>query len=95
MQPLYTTVKVNNEIELCEVSDPDCKQMIERALLKNRISYYIRWPRSSIFSHKKDSCIICINDMSKEEAENVIRTICDETGHSVRFIMKKSQNSYL
>ena len=40
MQPLYTTLKVNNEIELCEVSDPDCKQLIERALLKNRISYY-------------------------------------------------------
>lgn len=34
MQPLYTTLKVNNEIELCEVSDPDCKQLIERALLK-------------------------------------------------------------
>ena len=47
MQPLYTTLKVNNEIELCEVSDPDCKQLIERALLKNRISYYIRWPKSS------------------------------------------------
>ena len=34
MQPLYTTLKVNNEIELCEVSDPDCKQLIERVLLK-------------------------------------------------------------
>ena len=30
MQPLYTTLKVNNEIELCEVSDPDCKQLISR-----------------------------------------------------------------
>ena len=57
MQPLYTTLKVNNEIELCEVSDPDCKQLIERALLKNRISYYIRWPKSSFFNRKKDSCI--------------------------------------
>ena len=47
MQPLYTTLKVNNEIELCEVSDPDCKQLIERALLKNRISYYIRWPKAA------------------------------------------------
>ena len=53
MQPLYTTLKVNNEIELCEVSDPDCKQLIERALLKNRISYYIRWPKSSFFNRKK------------------------------------------
>ena len=58
MQPLYTTLKVNNEIELCEVSDPDCKQLIERALLKNRISYYIRWPKASFFSRKKDACIM-------------------------------------
>ena len=28
MQPLYTTLKVNNEIELCEVSDPDCLSLI-------------------------------------------------------------------
>ena len=53
MQPLYTTLKVNNEIELCEVSDPDCKQLIERALLKNRISYYIRWPRIPSSAAKK------------------------------------------
>ena len=52
MQPLYTTLKVNNEIELCEVSDPDCKQLIERALLKNRISYYIRWPKASSAAKK-------------------------------------------
>ena len=24
-QPLYTTLKVNNEIELCEISDLECK----------------------------------------------------------------------
>ena len=43
MQPLYTAVKVNNEIELCEVDNLECKKEIERELLKNRISYYIRW----------------------------------------------------
>ena len=84
MQPLYTTLKVNNEIELCEVSDPDCKQLIERALLKNRISYYIRWPKASFFSRKKDACIICINDNVK-----------DESGYNVRFILKRSSNNYL
>lgn len=95
MQPLYTSMKINNEIELCEVSDSNCKKQIERQLLKNRISYYIRWPKTSFFSHKKDSCIICINDNAREEAESVVRTVCDETGYSVRFILKKSQNSYL
>lgn len=95
MQPLYTTLKVNNEIELCEVSDPDCKQLIERALLKNRISYYIRWPKASLFSRKKDACIICINDNVKDAAEEIIRGICDESGYNVRFILKRSSNNYL
>ena len=91
MQPLYTTLKVNNEIELCEVSDPDCKQLIERALLKNRI----RWPKSSFFSRKKESCIICINDNVRDAAEEIVRGICDESGYNVRFILKRSSNTYL
>ena len=95
MQPLYTTMKVNNEIELCEVSDLECKQQIERLLLKNRISYYIRWPKSSFFGRQKDSCIICINDNVRDEAEGIVRAVCDEKGYNVRFILKKSQNNYL
>ena len=43
MQPEYTKVKVHNEIELCETSDMEIKQKIERVLLHNRISYYIKW----------------------------------------------------
>lgn len=97
MQPLYTTVKVNNEIELCEINNLDCKKVIERALLQNRISYYVRWPKMSIFpfARKKELCIICVNDNVKEEAEVIVRNVCSETGYNVRFLMKKSQNSYL
>ncbi|MBR1930126.1 MAG: hypothetical protein IJ833_01435 [Lachnospiraceae bacterium] len=95
MQPLYTSVKVNNEIELCEVLDNECKQMIERALLKERISYYIRWPKQSFFSRKKFCCIICVNDNAKAQAEEVVQAVCDETGYNVRFILKKSPNNYL
>lgn len=95
MQETLSTVKVNNEIELCEVVNADCKKEIERALLKNRISYYIRWPRPSIFAKNKNSCIICINDNSREEAEAVVRNVCEETGYTVRFIMKRSHNDYL
>lgn len=95
MQTLYTSVKVNNEIELCEVSDLECKKLIERALLDNRISYYIRWTKGSIFNRKKIHCIICINDSSKEAAEDIVRDICDESGYSVKFLLRKSNNSYL
>lgn len=95
MQPLYTAVKVNNEIELCEVADPECKREIERELLKNRISFYIRWPKPSLFSRRKDYCIICINDSAREAAEQVVRSICEGRGYDVRFLMKHSANHFL
>ncbi len=47
MQPLYTTLKVNNEIELCEVSDPDCKQLIERASFEK--SDFLLYPLAEVF----------------------------------------------
>lgn len=94
-QPLYTAMKVNNEIELCEISSMDCKQQIEKALLSERISYYIRWLKPSIFNRRKGICIICVNENSKEAAENVVRSVCDEMGYTVKFLMKRSQNSYL
>ena len=94
MQPLYTNLKVNNEIELCEVADEECKKMIERALLQNRISYYIRWTKASLFG-KKQHCIICVNDSSKETAEDLVRSICDESGYRVKFLMRKATNNYL
>ena len=94
-QPLYTAMKVGNEIELCEISDLECKKMIEHELLKERISFYIRWPKPSLFNRKKDTCIICVNENVKEAAEDVVRSICDEKGYSVKFLMRKSQNQYL
>ena len=94
-QPLYTTLKVNNEIKLCEIADSECKQLIERKLLKERISYYIRWVKPSLFHRKKNTCIICVNENAKEAAEDVVRSVCDEKGYTVRFLMRKSSNQYL
>ena len=94
-QPLYTAVKVNNEIELCEINDLECKRLIEKALLNERISYYIRWLKPSIFRRHKNVCIICVNDSSKDAAEEVIRSVCDETGYPVKFLMRKASYQYL
>lgn len=93
-QPLYTTLRVNNEIELCEISDLECKQLIERRLLQERISYYIRWIKPSIFRRKKNLCVICVNENVKDAAESVVRSVCDEKGYPVRFLMKKSTTLY-
>ena len=95
-QTLYSMVKVNNEIELCEVGDLDCKQAIERELLQNRISYFIRWNKGGIFrlGRKKGYCIFCVNDNAAQEAESVINTLCEQHGYQVRFLLRKTKNKY-
>ena len=94
MQQIYTNVKVNNEIELCEITDEECKKLIEKALLQNRISYYIRWTKASFYS-KKQNCIICVNDNSKEAAEELVRSICDDAGYQVKFLLRGATNNFL
>lgn len=89
-QNTISSLKMNNEIELCEIDDLECKQMIERRLLQERISYFIKWPKVSIFSRRRHVCIFCVNDNVKELAEDVVREICDENGFYVKFLMRKS-----
>lgn len=96
MQSLYTNLKVNNEIELCEIGDLECKKVVERALLQKRISYYIRWLKPSLFHFsRKNVCILCVNNNVRDEAAAAVRAVCDEAGFKVRFIMKKAENDYL
>ncbi|MBR6627854.1 MAG: hypothetical protein IKL04_07760 [Lachnospiraceae bacterium] len=95
MQTSYTTSTVHNEIELCEINSLECKQLIEKEFLKNHISYYVRWPKPSFFGRKKDLCIICVHEDVKEAAETIVRSICDEAGYSVKFLMKRSVNHFL
>lgn len=94
MQTEYTKVKVNNEIELCETVDMEVKKLIERALLQNRISYYIKWHKQGIFKHGRNLCVICVNDNSRSEAEELIHALGDEVADKVRFLMRKSEESY-
>lgn len=94
MQTLYSNLKVNNEIELCEIIDMDCKKIVEKELLQNRISYFLRWQKRG-FLGRRETCIICVHDDVKDEAADIIQNICDETGARVRFLMKKPKNNYL
>ncbi|MBQ6695861.1 MAG: hypothetical protein IJN16_04070 [Lachnospiraceae bacterium] len=94
MQTLYTNIKVNNEIELCEILDGESKVRIEKALLQNRISYFIRWQRRGFF-RKRNFCIICVHDDVKEAAAEIVQAVCDEMGYYVKFLFKKARNDYL
>ncbi len=97
MRQVYTPLKVNNEIEICEVKNEDCKKLIEKALLQSRISYFIRWTNNGLFflGKRREHCIICVNENAKEEAVEIVSSICEETGYKVRFLMKPSQTNYL
>lgn len=94
MQTLYSNLKVNNEIELCEIADLDCKKAVEKELLQNRISYFVRWQKRG-FLGRRETCIICVHDEVKDAATDIVQRVCDERGAKVRFLMKKPKNNYL
>ena len=95
MQPtIFTKMKVNNEIELCEVSDMECKDQIQKVLLQHRISYYILWPKNRLFARKEQKCIFCINDNYRDTAEKAIKSLGSEIEGKVEFLMSKAENDF-
>lgn len=86
----YTKVKVHNEIELCEVADIEMKDLIEKELLKCRVSYFLRWTKPKWFSSNRNgTCIFCVNDAQKEIAENAIKELGLDSNDKVKFLMRK------
>lgn len=94
MQTIYTKVKVHNEVELCETADMDVKSRIEKTLLENRISYYIKWYKQGFFWNSKNVCVFCVNENSKDEAEELINGLAGENGDKIRFLMNKSKDCF-
>ena len=86
----YSKLKVNNEIELCKVNDATVKEQVEKALLRERISYYIRWEKPGLFAKKgSENCVFCINEWQTEAGEEAIRALGDNAISHVKFIKKK------
>lgn len=86
----FSKGKVNNEIELCKVNDKDVKTAIERALLGERISYFIKWEKPGFFSSdKKENCIFCVNEWQAEAAEKAISDLGEEMESKIKYIMKR------
>ena len=80
MESKFSKVKVNNEIELCRVTDMKVKTMIERALLEARISYFIKWEKPGLFSGgRKQSCVFQVNEWQIELACDDSRTGIEAT----------------
>ncbi len=94
MQTIYTKVKVHNEVELCETADMDVKSQIEKTLLENRISYYIKWYKQGFFWNSKNVCVFCVNENSKDEAEELMNGLAKKHGDKIRFLMSKSKDCF-
>ena len=95
MESKFSKVKVNNEIELCRVTDMKVKAMIERALLEARISYFIKCEKPGLFSGgRKQSCVFQVNEWQIELAEQAIANLGDEAESKIKYIMKKTDTLF-
>ena len=95
METAYQKVKVHNELEWCQVTDMDTKERIEKLLLKNRISYYVKWEKPKFFSNDKfGSCTFCVNQLQKEAADAAIAEFLESSNGKVRFINRKMDKTF-
>jgi hypothetical protein len=96
LQNEYSKVKVNNEIDLCSVTDPDVKSVLEKAFLKARVSYFLRWEKpgffSKIFRGSKTKIVFCINSAQLSTAEEVLETL-EDVKDEIKILKTKSHNT--
>ena len=92
----YDKSYYHNEIELIKTDNMDLKNKIEKAFLRNRISYFIRWEKPSIwrklFSGNHQECRICINDWDKEKALEILGQIDESIGSDGELLLKRTEN---
>ncbi|MBO5207831.1 MAG: hypothetical protein J6B68_00645 [Lachnospiraceae bacterium] len=79
----FTHVKVNNEIELCEVYDKETKELIKKAFFGAGVSFFIKCKKG--FADKEGRYIICVNISQKNAARMAIFRKVDEAEDKVNF----------
>ena len=96
-------IKVNNEIDLCEIVAAKHKKVeeirhrIAAALQYARISYSIRWQEpgfvGKVFFREKARPVFCVNAAQFEEALRIFDEL-QLTNQEVHLIGEKSKNKY-
>lgn len=93
-----TKVKVNNEIDLCEVASEKIRHKIEGALQYAGVSYFLRWQEPNFFSklffHEKTRLIFCINAAQVDDALRVFDEL-NLSEKEVKILGEKSKNKYV
>lgn len=89
-------VKVNNETDFCSVTDTEVKAVIEKALMKARVSYFLRWEKpgflAKLFTSAKTRIVFCINSAQIETAEQVLSEL-GEYEKDIKMLHGKSNNN--
>lgn len=95
MENEYSKVKVNNEMDFCSVTDSEVKTTLEKAFMKARVSYFLRWEKpgflSKVFGGGKVRIVFCINSAQLETADEVLKELGD-IGNDVKMLRTKSNN---
>ena len=93
----YNKAYYHNEIELVRVDSTELKNKIEKAFLRNRISYFIRWDNGSflqrVFGKKNpEQCKICINDWDKEVALEILKDFQKDIEKQGEMLLKRTES---
>lgn len=91
----YSKVKVDNEMDFCSVTDTDIKAVLEKAFMKARVSYFLRWENPGFFSRlfggAKPNVVFCINSAQFQTAEEVLKEL-GELEADIKMLRIKSNN---
>ena len=93
----YSKSYYHNEIELVRVDSTELKNKIEKAFLRNRISYFIRWDNGSFLQklfgkRNTEQCKICINDWDKEVALEILKDFEDDIAKQGEMLLKRTES---
>lgn len=91
----YTRVRVNHEIELCEIYEREVKDKIEKAFVKSGVSFFVKWKREKNVQGANGKYIICVNQLQKQCAEAAIYEILEDVNDNVTFVDKKNQKGWM
>lgn len=96
MENELSKVKVNNELDFCSVIDREKKTVLEKAFMKARVSYFLRWEKpgffARVFAGEKDCVVFCINSAQLETADEVIKSLGEEFEKNIKMLKTKSNN---
>lgn len=90
----YTRVRVNNEIELCEIYEREVKDKIEKAFVKKGVSFFVKWKRERN-GQSEGKYIICVNQLQKQRAEAAIHEILEDANDNITFVDKRVEMGWI